>query len=281
VDLFTLGTSTGIRFRARVGLGVVVRRAVGGLLLADPASLCVVAIFVAQSLANLVLSTTARAFSCGRLGGLVRAARQFLAVVPMILLGVLQMSSYRAVAVSVARSGDARGGAVGAFGAVVSNVALSACDTLAALVLLGALVTVLWRLLLVNFLLASLLASLFASLLGGVLSAATLVVGSASTGGPLVGGLLVGLDVGESSWVSLDEALWRCASPFDRSASSALVAFASGCSALSALGVLCVLGTTVVIKAEANAVSLVLQGALWWVVGGALLLALSTNVSEV
>lgn len=118
-----------------------VARAVAGLLVAVPSSPLVVAAATSPASNTFLLhSAAARAGLAGRLGLAGRAVGEGCTVVAFVLLGVFQVLPTRAVAEVLAWAGEAGRCAVRALVAVVSDLAVSAGDAAAALVLLGALV---------------------------------------------------------------------------------------------------------------------------------------------
>lgn len=252
--------ATSVRSRSPVGRAAVVGWAVASTSRARETGVRVVSVDVPGAVVDLPVSSSAGARSMGRAGGVHRAAAQALAVVSVIPLGVLKMSSTRAVAVGLARAGEAGRGATGAAGAVVSNVPSEAGDTTAALVLSGAPVTV-----------AAAVWAATSSTAAGVTAASTTVgatavvhVGESSASSPAASSATV--DLAAAATVS------------STTVAVSTVATASGGPA-SSVPRSAVASAAVVVEAESNPVSLVLQVAPRWVEVGAPRVARSTHVS--
>lgn len=252
VDSLSLGASTGIRLRSRVGFRVVVAWAVLCFLRADPSSLLEFSSSEFRALMLLLVSAAARALCGGWSCRLRRTSSHFLAVVSPVPRRVLQVRSSWAVAEGPARSSDRGSGTVRALVAVVSDLTVCARDAFAALVLLGALVAVLG--------LAGFLVSLRWLLFSALLVRGLLVSPGWLLASP---GWLLLVHVREPARMhgALLSFGWRLLVR-DKALSSATVSLTPLGSGISGplFSEVRVFGAFVVVEAEANAIALVLAG---------------------
>lgn len=232
---------------------MVIRGTVAGFALAEESTALVVASgSTSLSQVRLFESSTASTLVVGWVRAVHRATGQALAVVSAIPSGVFEVGSSWAVAVLSAWAGDAGGSTSASLVTVVADVAVCACYALAALVLTGALVAVVVA---------------WAAAAAVVAAVSTAFVSSATSSASVVSAS--GVDVGESSASSTS-------SHYISAASALVCTAAAGAVAPSA-----VTSTAVVVEAEANPVSLVLQVARGRVVVSAPAVARSSHVSQV
>lgn len=212
---------------------------------------------------DLPESGTASTLAVGRACAVVGTAGQVLAIVAAIPPSVFEVGSSWAVAVLSARSGDAGGATAASLVAVVANVAVRAGDALAALVLSGAFVAVA---------VSCSAASVVAAAVSTAFVSSASVVGGASTSSCSAVASSA-MDVGEPA---------RAAASSSLAASSTAVASASRFAPVfSRVSVTPVTSTAVVVEAEANPVTLVLEVARGRVVAGAPAMARSSYVSQI
>lgn len=206
---------------------------------------------------DLPESGTASTLAVGRACAVVGTAGQVLAIVAAIPPSVFEVGSSWAVAVLSARSGDAGGATAASLVAVVANVAVRAGDALAALVLSGAFVAVA---------VSCSAASVVAAAVSTAFVSSASVVGGAST----------------SSCSAVASSAMDVGEPARAAASSTAVASASRFAPVfSRVSVTPVTSTAVVVEAEANPVTLVLEVARGRVVAGAPAMARSSYVSQI
>lgn len=180
----------------------------------------------------------------------------------MVPLRVLEVGSSRTVAVCLARSGDAGGGASLSTIAVVAHVAVGTCDALAALMLPGALVSVAVALWATVASTTSLPAPVVAS---------TVVASTPSTSNSCVR---------EPAWLATTSAAADLAATSSPVAPSLVLPLPASSRFLARVPVTAVACTPVVVEAEANPVSLVLKVARRRMVVSPLAVARSTHVPQ-
>lgn len=302
VDRLSTCASTIVRARASVGRTVVIRGTVPRPPRAMPSTFCVVSrggTIVSVSSASVLVHLAVSAAACARCSSwgarAHRAVVEVLAVVSSVSLGILQVGSSRAVAEGPAWSGELSGCAVRALVAVVSNLAVQAGDTLAALVLTCASVAVGSAAATASSLSRAATSSLprasslsWASSRRASSRRASSRVARAASSAPLGGPVYVGEPPPGRSWWSCSAAGASSGSAADGATASAAVVPAppSGSSGpplrrrLASVSVSAVMGAGIVVEAEANPVPLVFEVAPSWGVVGPLRVAYSSHVPQ-
>lgn len=251
-----------------VGRTAVIRWAVTGPAPTEESRALVVAsASTSLSKVDLPESATASTLVVGRAVAVVGTAGQVLAIVATIPPSVFEVGSSWAVAVTSARSGDAGGATAASLVAVVANVAVRAGDALAALVLPGAFVAV------ASESSAPAATSVVAAAVSTASVSSSSVVGASTSASSTIASSAT--DVGEPARAAASSSLASSASSHAASASAAVVPALVGASASP------VTSTAVVVEAEANPVTLVLEVARGRVVIGAPAMARSSHVSQV